>query len=300
MLFQKIYQVRMRNFLFSMDFLKLSIVFRSFKVISIIAFLGLNSYNPEVKAAFEKQNVGASSFAIGNAAVAIDAYFFALYYNPAAMVTAERFQVAFTFQNYFGIGEINTVDICSNFTVAGYPFSLAINRFGNKSYQEIQITAGSRYKLLKNCAIGFSIQFYTLAIKQYGQAWTWGINFSVLYKLLPDMTIGALVTNLNQPVISTARENLPQTMSLGFCYYPVTDLMVSFELFQDIRFSQEYRAGCSYQVIPLLTVRAGIEDQLNIYSYGLGINMNWIKFDYTLRNHPVLGGSHIITLSIEL
>jgi hypothetical protein len=257
-------------------------------------------YISEAKAAFEKKEVGASSFAVGNAVVAIDDYFFAVYYNPAAIVSAEKFQIAFSFQNHFGIGEINTIDICSNFTVAGHPFSLAINRYGNKSYQEIQFSTGSSYTLIKNCAIGLGIQFYSLAIKQYGQAMTWGINFAFLYKLLPDVTIGALVTNLNQPVISRVGENLPQTMSLGFCYYPVTNLMVAFELFQDTRFNQEYRAGCSYQVIPFLTIRAGIEDRINIYSFGLGINMNWIEFDYALRSHPVLGGSHILTLSIEL
>lgn len=293
-------KVRSSYFQFSMDFLKLPYSFRSNTIVYIIIFIGLNFYIPEVKSAFEKKEVGASSFAIGNAAVAIDEYLFALYYNPAALSAPEKFQIAFSLQNYFGIGELNAVDMTTNFTLAGHPLSFAINRFGNRSYQEIQLTAGSRYKLLKNCAIGFSVQCYILAIRQYGQALAWGINLSVLYKLIPDVSVGALVTNLNQPVISAAGEDLPQTMSIGFCYYPVPDLIVSFELFQDTRFSQEYRAGCSYQVIPFLTVRAGIEDQLNIYTYGLGINMNWINFDYALRTHPVLGVSHIATLSIVL
>lgn len=293
-------KVRSSYFQFSMDFLKLPYSFRSYTIVYIIIFIGFNFYIPEVKSAFEKKEVGASSFAIGNAAVAIDEYLFALYYNPAALSAPEKFQIAFSLQNYFGIGELNAVDMTTNFTLAGHPLSFAINRFGNRIYQEIQLTAGSRYKLLKNCAIGFSVQCYILAIRQYGQTLAWGINLSVLYKLIPDVSVGALVTNLNQPVISAAGEDLPQTMSIGFCYYPVPDLIVSFELYQDTRFSQEYRAGCSYQVIPFLTVRAGIEDQLNIYTYGLGINMNWINFDYALRTHPVLGVSHIATLSIVL
>jgi hypothetical protein len=184
--------------------------------------------------------------------------------------------------------------------LAGHPFSFAVNRFGNKHYQEIQLTAASRYEIVENCAIGISVQSYILSIHQYGQALAWGINFSVLYKLLPEVSIGALVTNLNQPLISAVRERLPQTMSLGLCYYPASSLMVSFEIFRDMRFSHEYRAGCSYQVISFLTVRAGIEDHLNIYSYGLGINMKKINFDYTLRNHPVLGISHILTFAIKL
>jgi hypothetical protein len=257
-------------------------------------------FAPEVKGAFEKKEVGAASFALGNAAVGIDKYLFALYYNPAALPTEHDFNTVFSYQNYFGIGELSAVDLMINFKLAGHPFSFAINRFGNRQYQEIQLTAASRYEIVENCAIGISVQSYILSIQHYGQTFAGGINFSALYKLLPDLSIGTLVTNLNQPVISKAREKLPQTMSLGFCYYPVPDLMISFEFFQDMRFDQEYRVGCSYNVISFLTIRAGIEDQLNIYSYGLGIKMNRIDFDYALRNHPVLGISHILTLSIVL
>jgi len=292
--------VRSLYFQFSLDFFKFSVTFRSCTIICVIIMIVINCFVPEVNGAFEKKEVGASSFALGNAAVGIDQYLFALYYNPAALPTEHKFQMAFSYQNYFGIGELNAVDLMIIFNLAGHPFSFAINRFGNRQYQEVQFTAASRYEIVENCAIGISVQSYVLSIQHYGQALAWGINFSALYKLRPDLSIGALVTNLNQPVISEAREKLPQTMSLGFCYYPVPDLMMSFEFFQDMRFDQEYRAGCSYNVISFLTIRAGIEDQLNIYSYGLGVNINWINFDYTLRNHPVLGISHLITLSLVL
>lgn len=293
-------KMRSSDFRFALDFLKFLYIFRSYTILYSIIIIGINSLTQEVKGAFEKKEVGASSFAIGNAAVAIDQYSFAVYYNPAAISTKEIFQTSFSFQNYFGISDLNSVDLTTNFKLASQPFSIALNRFGNKLYQEIQLTVASRYEILEYCAVGISVQGYMLSIHQHGQVLTWGINFSTLYKLLPELSLGALITNLNQPRISAIQEKLPQTMSLGLCYYPVPDLMVSFEIFQDMRFSQEYRAGCSYQVISFLTVRAGIEDKLNIYSYGLGISMKNIDFDYTLRNHPVLGISHIATFSIIL
>jgi len=296
----KFVKLRSSDFYFSLNLLKFLITFRSYTIMHFLILIVFNCLVMELKGAFDKKEVGASSFALGNAAVGIDHYLFAIYYNPAALSTEFPFQTAFSYQNFFGIGELNAVDLMINFKLSGHPFSFAINRFGNGQYQEVQITAASRYEIVETCAIGISVQNYILAIQKYGQAVAWGINFSALYKLLPELSIGALVTNLNRPVISEAREKLPQTMSLGFCYYPVPDLMMSFEFFQDIRFDQEYRAGCSYRVISFLTIRAGIEDQLNIYSYGLGVNINWIDFDYSLRNHPVLGISHIITFSLVL
>jgi hypothetical protein len=296
----KLRKVQIPDFLIALDLFKLLFNCRSYRMIYIIILVGCNFYVPEVNSAFDKKEVGASSFGIGNAAVAIDEFLFALYYNPAALSTANKFQMAFTVQNYFGISDLNAVDMTTCFSVAGHPLSFAINRFGDRKYQEIQFTAGSRFEIINNCAIGFSVQCYIIKITGYGQTLAWGANLSVLYKLLPEISVGALVTNLNQPAISEAREKLPQTMSIGFCYYPVSVLMVSFEIFQDTRFRQEYKVGCAYQVISFLTIRAGVEDQLDLYSYGLGIDMNWINVDYSLRTHSVLGVSHIATVSIIL
>jgi hypothetical protein len=265
-----------------------------------LILIGCFFYCPDTRAAFEKKEVGASSFAIGNAAVAIDDFIFAIYYNPAALSLSEKVRVAFTVQNYYGISGLNSVDLTTRFSLAGYPFSIAINRFGDQKYHELQFSAGSRIEILKNCALGFSIQCYILSIRNYGQALAWGTNLAVLYRLLPEITIGALVTNLNRPTLSEVKEQLPMTTSLGLCYIPAEDLMLSLEIFQDTRYSAELRFGCSYQVLPLLRIRAGIEDHLDLYSYGIGINMNWINIDYALRTHSVLGISHIATLSLVL
>ena len=283
-----------------MDLIKFMYNFKICNLIFFIVFTGSIFENSRVHGAFEKREVGASSFAIGNAAVAIDGFLFALYYNPAALSPSENIRAAFTIQNYFGINDLQSVDLTTCFNLGGNPFSLAVNKFGNELYQELQFSAGSRYDLLKNCALGFSIQYYMLSIRGYGRDFAWGTNIALLYKVLPEIDIGALVTNINRPTISKTKEDLPRTMSIGLGYNPLSDLLVSFELFHDTRFPHEFRMGCSYQIIPLLTVRAGIEDKLYLYSIGIGINTNWLNFDYSLRSHSVLGISHIATLTFVI
>jgi len=293
-------EVRSTDFLFSCDLFKLFYSCQPGRMICTLLVVGFNFFGPEVHSAFEKKDVGASSFALGNAAVAIDEFPFALYYNPAALSASKKYRMAFTVHNYFGISNLNEIDLTTCFNFAEHPFSVAINRFGDRRYQEIQFTAGSRFEIIKDCSIGFSVQCYILSIKDYGQALAWGVNFAVLYNILPEITIGSMITNLNRPTISRPREQLPRTMSIGFAYYPVSEFMVSVDLFQDTRYDQELRAGFSYRVIPTLTIRAGVEDQLNLYSYGLGINIDWITLDYSLRTHTVLGVSHIATVSIVI
>ena len=123
---------------------------------------------------------------------------------------------------------------------------------------------------------------------------------SFLYQFLPRLSIGAMFTNLNQPEISKANEELPQNMSVGFCYYPIEYMIISFELHRDIHFSQEYRAGFSYDIMPSFSIRAGIENNIETYSLGFGLNTKWVGCDYAVKIHQILGVSHILTLQIDL
>ena len=76
--------------------------------------------------------------------------------------------------------------------------------------------------------------------------------------------------------------------------------MIAVNIFHDLHYDQELRMGFSYQVLPYITIRAGIEDQFDLYCFGLGLDINWILMDYSIRTHPVLGISHIATLSFVL
>lgn len=250
--------------------------------------------------AFEKIEAGAASIAMGNALVALKQFPFALYYNPAALSVSENFQFVFTYHNLYGFSDLNQVNVLSNLQIGRYPFAIAIDRLGNRFYQEIQVTAGSKYDITPDCAIGASAQLYILTIQNYGQKITGGINISLLYNVLPEFSVGAIVTNVNQPRIAQIQEKLPQTMSLGFGYYPLDALSVSVELFRDIRFEHEYRAGFLYKITSSLDFRAGLEDKTDTYSFGFGIHTEWLGFDYALRVHQILGNSHLISIMMTL
>jgi hypothetical protein len=250
--------------------------------------------------AFEKIEAGAASIAMGNALVALEHFPFALYYNPAALPVLENFQVVFTYHNLYGFSDLNQVNVLSNFQIGTYPFAIAIDRLGNRCYQEIQVTAGSKYNITPDCAIGASAQLYILTIRNYGKNITGGINISFFFNVLPKFSVGAMITNVNQPRIAQIQEKLPQTMSLGFCYYPSGALSITVELFRDIHFEQEYRAGLLYKITGSLDFRAGLEDKTDTYSFGLGIQTEWIGFDYALRVHQVLGNSHLISIMMTL
>ena len=268
---------------------------RKFVLILLIAGL-----IPNLKAAFEKKDVGAVSIALGNATVAIDTFKTALYQNPACLSGNKFCRLMFSYQNYYGLADINEIDISVEWQLFQHPIAFAFNRFGNHIYQEVQFTTGSFIKIFDSFKIGLSGQLYSLSISGYGQSVSWGCNLAFLYYFTNSLSVGALVTNINGPVIGTGREKLPQTMSVGICYLSGENSTVSFEVFRDIQFEPEYRAGFSYQLMTAFILRGGMEDRLQSYACGFGLNYSWFEFDYAIKIHQILGVSHIISLSLCL
>lgn len=250
--------------------------------------------------AFNKKETGAIAIAMGQAVVAINEFPMAIYYNPAALHRFGHANIILTYQNYYGLRELNEVDALINFSIAGNGLSVALNRFGNNLYRETQITAGGCLKIVEGCTVGLSVQYYLISIKNYGQDAAFGLNIGLLYKLLPYLSVGALATNINSPDITRSDEKLPQTFTMGFAYEPIESLMLSFDLYRDLKYSLEYRAGFSYRIINPLYIRGGIEDQAGIYSLGVGIFTVFFNLDYAIKIHHILGASHIFSVTFHL
>ena len=252
------------------------------------------------RAAFDKLEAGAATLAIGNAAVALAGSPQAIHYNPAAIRFNGMLGVALSYRSFYGLKEVGQADLIINFFFAGQSFSFGINRFGNRYYSEIQGSLGSYYDLDNQLCLGVSLHVYHLQIKGYGQDLTWGINFGVLYELLPSLFFGALVTNLNRPKLAVMREKIPQIMTFGLNFLAMQEMRLFFVVYRDVHFKADYRAGVSYQPASVFTVRAGIEDGTETVSVGCGINFSDFSFDYALRMHQILGPSHVVSFHLSL
>jgi len=252
------------------------------------------------RAAFEKVEIGAGPVALGNACVAWKDNPYAIYYNPANIQYLNDSYFGFSYRNFYAMNEISELNILGNFKIFNTPVSLGINRFGNKIYQEYQFHTAGSFPLADDAAIGFGFQYYYLKIAYYGSITNWGVNLGFQYRVLAEFYVGAMITNLNQPKIGSNNEKLPQNFALGFCYMPVKSLSINFELFRDIHFGQDYRLGLIFDITPNIALRAGIGDKTNSYSLGLGTCLNFIKFDYALVMHEIIGISHILTLMVKI
>lgn len=266
------------------------------KWIIIIIFLAVQ-YSA---AAFEKTEAGAASFAMGNASVAIPFSLTAIFNNPAALDTESAFYAQLSARNFYGFQGISQFNLVLGFEFLQFPFAISVSRFGNTNYQEIQFSAASAFKVTGDFFVGLGIQSYFLSISGYGADNSLGINLGILYNIDNSLYCGAIITNINQPVIGSNSEELPQCFGLGICYFPQDRLTIAVEIFRDIRFEPDYRLGISYQFEYPIIIRIGLQDILNSYCLGLGVYWGAFIFDYALQMHQILDESHIVSMAIRL
>ena len=269
----------------------------NFKYYLIIIYLSFTCY---LLASFEKKEAGAREQSLANATVALENSPFAIFYNPANIQSISDFNIWTSYRNFYGMSDIYQADIILNTSIYNMNSAFSVSKYGNQLYSEIQIGIGSSYKLADNLSVGISLQGYFLAIKNYSDTQTWGLNVGFQYDYLENFSIGAQITNINNPKLGKTNEEIPKTFSLGFRYDVIKKGTLFFEFFRDVKHEQDYRAGFEYEPYNNIIIRFGVMDNTNTYSFGFGSRFNFINIDYALINHSVLGISHSITLGVVI
>ena len=251
-------------------------------------------------AAFENTGAGAEPLALGNAMVAFRSNPYAIYYNPAHITLAQQPLIGFCYRTFFGLSSPRQMNLLINHRIDRFPFSVSLNQLGDKNYQETQLQLGTSFTFRDKISMGLSLSLYYLNIHDYSSSITCGINLGFYYPLNDQFALGVLISNLNQPKFSTLEEKLPQVYALGFCYCPQEKMTFCFELFRDVKYEQDYRAGVLMQIKPGFSVKLGLEDKSNTYSLGLGLTIGKIRFDFAALLHNILGLSNVTSIQIPL
>ncbi len=251
-------------------------------------------------AAFDFSGVGAEPIALGNALVAYRSSIYAVYYNPANITSDRSPMIELGFRSFYGLTSPIQTNVLVQYPIQHIPFSLCCIHLGDKIYREIHLALGSSYTYREKMSMGISLNLYYLDITAYSTSFNTGINIGFSYLLSDRFAMGVLITNVNQPKFSTINEKLPQIFTMGWCYSPHQDITFCCDLFRDVKYGQDYRAGVSIKLKSELTLRFGLEDKSNTCSIGLGLTINRLKFDYTATLHNILGLSHVTSIQLAL
>ncbi len=172
--------------------------------------------------------------------------------------------------------------------------------YGNELYRKTRLLAVAM-RQFQAFRLGIRITYTRISLAPpYGSAGQFGIDAGVGVLALTHLWIGVFATNLNQPKLGKAQEELPQTLNLGLSWKPVGNVLITTGIQKDIRFPLSVRSGVEWQAVSAFSMRVGVTTKPTSYSLGSGINLGRLSLNIVAQHHQWLGWSPGIDVELNI
>ncbi len=253
--------------------------------------------------AFEEKPGSARGLSLAGAASSLSSESSHLLSNPASIGLFSKKEIQLSWSKLFGLDELSQGDLYLTFPLnkrltlgGGY------NIFGkNDYYKENLLIIGFGIKVSEHLSLGTNLKYFQLSYPSpYDDFKTLGFDLGSLYKIDEKVQIGLAFKNMNQPELIKNSDQIPFSYSAGLSIYPYKQVLLAVELHQTKSEKEELRFGQEIKVFSNVALRFGMKTSPACYSLGTGLELQNLRFDYGYLSHPVLGGSHKVTLSFNL
>lgn len=248
----------------------------------------------------ESNGRGTKAIGLANAFAAVADNPWALSYNPAGLSTLKSIEIsAFFIPQQFGMNELRTVALAGNIPTSFGTFAAGVSQFGFALYRETQLSLGFGAAVDWGASAGIAAHLTRISIDQYGAKHVGTVDVGLLAQLQDQVALGFSYKNLFGAGLSPS-ERLPQSLSFGASYKPIPSVNVVVEMEKDIRYPLVIKAGAEQTFLDLLTLRAGVSNNPDKFSTGLGIRYGAFEFSYAGYSHAQLGWTHQLELIVRV
>jgi len=262
--------------------------------IIIAAIIAINNF------LFSQTIAGAKQNAMANATVALSNDVFAHFNNPAGLAQMNWREIGVYYSPApFGFTELANAFLAYNEPLGPASLSFGAKTYGFKLYRENNISAGAAYNFSNKFFVGFTLNFRSLSIKNYGRATAFYLNIGTLTYITPKLRWGFFGFNINRASLGKEKDQIPVILTTGFSYDVLNNLDVNIVLEKDIHFNPSLKFGIDYLLIENLSLQAGFSNEPAKFSAGVGIYYSYFNFNYAFYTHQVLGLTHQIGLIIN-
>ncbi|GAB3516183.1 PorV/PorQ family protein [Emticicia fontis] len=271
----------------------LSFQCKSLILVCFISFF----FIPQCQASGEPFPIGARSWGIGNATVAI-ADKQSIFNNPAGLGFLTDNFISTSYHNRYTVAGLNTFSLGGNYNTKWVNVGLAVERFGDKLYHEEKLGLALA-KSTNRVSLGVKVSYLQAAVENFSVKNTLLTEFGVMAKLSSTMFIGFNAYNLTAARLYLS-QRVPTLLRLGLSYQPTKQLLLIGEAEKDILLPTLFKVGLEYQIVKNFYLRTGITSKLSNVHFGIGFQAKQFIFDYAASSHSILGFSHHLTLAYQL
>ena len=252
-------------------------------------------------ASFELKGYGARARGMGHAYTGLANTPDAIFTNPAGMAQLNTGAVSFLYLCPFGIKELAYYSFAGVMPTPWGNLSTGISSFGNQLYQEQSVLLNFSHKISGNIFLGLNIHYMKLQITQYGSDFSFGFDLGFLIHLSPLLNWGFYSNNINRASLGkSGNDYLPQVFSTGFSLFPIKNLIFNVDVYKELPFPLEVRAGFEYLFARKIAIRSGFITNPSQFCLGLGFLFKYFRCDYAINTHPDLGLTHQISVQLNL
>jgi len=169
---------------------------------------------------------------------------------------------------------------------------LGFFRFGDDLYSEQIISAGfgNQFGI---ASLGLKANYIQYRAEGFGVKSAVSINFGGIADITPRISVGAYITNINQPKISIQdNERIPTRLAAGISFKPTDKILLLTEVEKDIAYDPTIKGAFEYSIHKKVFFRTGFNLQPNAGFFGLGFNARRVKIDYGIQYSEALSFTH--------
>ena len=258
-------------------------------IICLISFSAYSQYKP-----------GAKQIALSNSDVALSDDVFSLFNNPAGLAQLDRREIGLFYSPApFGLSQLSNTFICYNEPAAFGSFGIGGMTYGFDLYRESKIVLGFAHNFDNKFFAGTSINYQTVAIKNYGKDGVFFINLGGLAYITDKLRLGFSVYNINRAGFGDEDDQIPMVIKTGISFDALNELVINFAIEKDLHYNPSVQFGINYDIIEYLSLRSGFSNEPSRYTAGIGVNYTIFSLDYAFFTHNDLGLTHQAGLIIS-
>jgi hypothetical protein len=240
----------------------------------------------------EYTSYGGRAAGMGFSSVAIaDAW--SVFNNQAGLGWVNKITAELYFENRFLVNELSTKGIGIELPVRSGAFGLSFGEFGYSLYNEMKAGLAFGKKFGKSFAAGVQLDYLRIHIgEDLGTKHLFTFEVGLQYHINHNLCLGVHFYNpLSVKLASYDNERIPSVINLGFSWKFSDGFMTTFEAEKDIQLRPIFKAGLEYHFVKPVYIRVGVVTNPTMFTFGFGLELGQVQFDFSSSYHLVLGYS---------
>ncbi len=242
--------------------------------------------------------LGPRLLALGNSGAAI-ADLWSLESNSAGITSIKLPTLGFAYAPRFFDPQLKQEALTFVVPLKNNYLGLGIQRYGISEYQELTLGFAYVKKFGTSFSLAVKANYHQLNINNYGKTTAFSIDIGALYQLNEHFSFGGYLHNPAQLKYASPSTSIqiPTQVHLGVAYHASNKITLATSLIKKLQAPFDVALGIDYQLLTLMSFRAGL--RLNPFKQylGLGLTLKRFNIDFALENNPNLGYSPQIALA---